>query len=425
MASIALEDIWDAPAEPSYPHASVKTSRTEEDDDTTTLPPSKRPKSTLFLDSDDSDDVSRPATRKVIPPATNRSEIDAMFDALEEEPDEAFQDLPPSLNLDALRKEADAKNAKAHAKANPLDLTGESSQNASGAARGNSKDDKDTTEKKRKPLPKLDEARLLGPDGFPALVKQTKNFKPKGKGHEFWTHRMYPKTQFRDTVQRVEKLCHSKRMHVALSVWRDESKGLINGRKVDAALSDSDNSSDDDNGGMPRNSNAASIAQDIVTAPTASSSRAPSRPPSSSEPPSSDGFDDFDIDAIIREEEEQQRVASEMSRQVSSPDTNPQYRSKPTVAPSPNVDDEAMWEQLIDELPDAALPPVSPPSIAPASSGNFNNDMDEDEDMWDAVREIEAARDSISTSSIHMQDASLVQNLDPPTNEEGWDEMYA
>ena len=25
---------------------------------------------------------------------------------------------------------------------------------------------------------------------------------------------MYPKTPFRETVKRVEKLCHSKRMHV-------------------------------------------------------------------------------------------------------------------------------------------------------------------------------------------------------------------
>jgi hypothetical protein len=95
---------------------------------------------------------------------------------------------------------------------------------------------------------KLDEARLLGADGFPALLKQTRGFVPKGKGHEvrvprwvrvlaqltrrsappqqadlnrlmsmyqFWAHRMYPKTQFRDTVKTVEKLCHSKRMHVS------------------------------------------------------------------------------------------------------------------------------------------------------------------------------------------------------------------
>jgi replication fork protection complex subunit Csm3/Swi3 len=40
----------------------------------------------------------------------------------------------------------------------------------------------DGKEKKRKPVPKLDEARLLGLNGFPQLVKDTKNFKPKGGG---------------------------------------------------------------------------------------------------------------------------------------------------------------------------------------------------------------------------------------------------
>src|SRR5882762_10081140 len=34
--------------------------------------------------------------------------------------------------------------------------------------------------------------------------------------YQFWAHKMYPKTQFKDTVDRVEKLCHSKRMHVRL-----------------------------------------------------------------------------------------------------------------------------------------------------------------------------------------------------------------
>jgi hypothetical protein len=42
----------------------------------------------------------------------------------------------------------------------------------------------DGKEKKRKPVLKLDEARLLGLNGSPQLVKDTKNFKPKGKGHE-------------------------------------------------------------------------------------------------------------------------------------------------------------------------------------------------------------------------------------------------
>jgi len=33
----------------------------------------------------------------------------------------------------------------------------------------------------------MDETRLLGLDGFPALIKSTKGFVPKGKGHEVRT----------------------------------------------------------------------------------------------------------------------------------------------------------------------------------------------------------------------------------------------
>lgn len=32
---------------------------------------------------------------------------------------------------------------------------------------------------------------------------------------QLWAHRMYPKGQFSDTVERVEKLCHSRRMVVS------------------------------------------------------------------------------------------------------------------------------------------------------------------------------------------------------------------
>jgi hypothetical protein len=34
--------------------------------------------------------------------------------------------------------------------------------------------------------------------------------------YNFWAHRLYPKVKFRDTVIRVEKLCHSKRMHASV-----------------------------------------------------------------------------------------------------------------------------------------------------------------------------------------------------------------
>lgn len=32
--------------------------------------------------------------------------------------------------------------------------------------------------------------------------------------YQFWSHKLYPKTRFKETVDRVEKLCHSKRMQV-------------------------------------------------------------------------------------------------------------------------------------------------------------------------------------------------------------------
>lgn len=32
--------------------------------------------------------------------------------------------------------------------------------------------------------------------------------------YQFWSHKMYPKGYFSANVQRVEKLCHSKRMIV-------------------------------------------------------------------------------------------------------------------------------------------------------------------------------------------------------------------
>jgi replication fork protection complex subunit Csm3/Swi3 len=43
---------------------------------------------------------------------------------------------------------------------------------------------KDGERKERKKIARMDEARLLDSNGIPALIKSTKNFVPKGKGHE-------------------------------------------------------------------------------------------------------------------------------------------------------------------------------------------------------------------------------------------------
>ena len=87
---------------------------------------------------------------------------------------------------------------------------------------------------------------LIGDRGFPALIKEAQRFKLKGKGHEvlvyplpvpknfltvlqaadldrlmdlyqLWAHKMFPKTQFRDTIERVERVCRQKRMQVSTS----------------------------------------------------------------------------------------------------------------------------------------------------------------------------------------------------------------
>ncbi|GAA5868318.1 hypothetical protein JCM3774_001005 [Rhodotorula dairenensis] len=90
--------------------------------------------------------------------------------------------------------------------------------------------------KKRRVIAKLDEERLLGPTGFPLLREHMQKIKIKGKGHEgqdlkrvltmyqLWSHKMYPKTNLRDTLQTVEKLCHKRSVQRALKEYRDEAK---------------------------------------------------------------------------------------------------------------------------------------------------------------------------------------------------------
>ncbi|KAK6422317.1 chromosome segregation in meiosis-related protein [Oleoguttula sp. CCFEE 5521] len=96
--------------------------------------------------------------------------------------------------------------------------------------------------KRRKPNPKLDDARLLSSAGIPKLRRISKDrLKFKGKGHEFsdisrmlnsyqlWLDDLYPKAKFRDALAMVEKLGHSKRMQVSRRAWMEESKASQRG----------------------------------------------------------------------------------------------------------------------------------------------------------------------------------------------------
>ncbi|KAF8212184.1 replication fork protection component Swi3-domain-containing protein [Mycena galopus ATCC 62051] len=172
----------------------------------------------LFLNGSDNEDDQMPDA----PPrrATPQPEVDvnAIFARVDNLPDGPGDDTrPPALTPHQILSSSPAHH---------LDDTGD---------KGDGKNEKDAKKPKKKAM-RLDEGRLI--ECFPQLVEDTKNIKVKGKGHEarvsqtgncpnlnplqisdlnrllqvyqFWTHRLYPKTPFKDTVDRVEKLCHSK-----------------------------------------------------------------------------------------------------------------------------------------------------------------------------------------------------------------------
>ncbi len=192
-----INDIWDLPVETSISHLPADTPNGDLSGNTSPSRASSRP---LFLPSDDDEDTTATtaAATGAGPGNHNNADIDALFEGLDDM-DDSFHELAPSLDLDALRREADARNTRAvRAEIAAMVPTAELSSagagdktNTNGRKGGGPLDGidgegeaEDDEKKKRKPVPKLDEARLLGKNGFLQLIKDTKHFKPKGKGHE-------------------------------------------------------------------------------------------------------------------------------------------------------------------------------------------------------------------------------------------------
>ncbi|KAK6518481.1 chromosome segregation in meiosis- protein [Arthrobotrys conoides] len=89
----------------------------------------------------------------------------------------------------------------------------------------------------RKPKVKLTEDRLLGPDGIPYLQEHAaQKIKFKGKGHEIgdlerllkfyqiWADKLYPKAQFKDAIDMIEKMGSSRGMQRRREEWIEEFK---------------------------------------------------------------------------------------------------------------------------------------------------------------------------------------------------------
>lgn len=139
---------------------------------------------------------------------------------------------------------------------------------------------------------------------------------------------------------------------------------------------------------------------------------APSSSPAASRPPSSatDFDDDFDMDAVIREEEERSaKERATSSAQIAQLKTNVQSRAA-------EDEDEALWN-MFDDIP-ASKPPTRPP----LTSVNVNTD--EDEDMWDVVQalENESAPPKASVPPEAIGEPMIETSIGEA--EEGWDDVY-
>ena len=172
--SVSIDDIWSLPI--SQPGELIQ------DDVEVSSRPTKRRRSTLFLEGSDEESSSElPAAVNASPKVADRPDIDHLFEDIEEP--EVTEDAPKAFDLDAYRREAGKRAADAAPQATQSSSPAREN-NANASVRKRRKDDDDDEPKERKPLPKLDHSRLLGKDGLPALVAQSKTFKPKGKGHE-------------------------------------------------------------------------------------------------------------------------------------------------------------------------------------------------------------------------------------------------
>ena len=189
--SVSLENIWSEPLINSPPRPS--SDRVPDEDDDTVFRPTKRRRSSLFLDDLDAsaqyDNTSFRADKSTTgAEGKTVSGIDALFADLEEPGDNALLSKP--FNLSEVRHQARLraeKNVSAGSLANvPIES---SSPTREGMELGDDyrkqKDGKGLEgNDQRKRVARLDETRILGKDGLPALVQLCKDFKPKGKGHE-------------------------------------------------------------------------------------------------------------------------------------------------------------------------------------------------------------------------------------------------
>ena len=138
----------------------------------------------LFLFDNDSD------VEFVAPDRAREVQSDPMQGEPPDDPEENLGAIEPpktsgAFDLEAYRKESLTRHRKELNKTKKSVIISESVPKDSPATSGAKDSREKSGDKKPRQKPKkLDEGLLLNPKGFPQLIKMTKDFQLKGKGHE-------------------------------------------------------------------------------------------------------------------------------------------------------------------------------------------------------------------------------------------------
>ncbi|OAP60546.1 hypothetical protein AYL99_05548 [Fonsecaea erecta] len=290
--------------------------------------------------------------------------------------------------------------------------------------------------KKRKPISKLDEARLLSAPGIPKLRadarsgKFSKKLRLKGKGHEFsdvarllnyyqlWLDNLYPRAKFADGLQLIEKVGHSRRMQIMRKEWIDEGKpGYIRDReanKIADREKEADKEADDLFVGVqPAADNVGPEAANADVGPEDDSLFVPDL---------HNNADNGEDDGILPDDDELDALLAEQETRIT---TRPVAVSKPTEDDDSEGDDDL--DALLAEQEMRRAPPPPPtsqhtstfaPKLKPSPFGGDDSDEDEEMDDLDALLAEQEARMQPSTaqSKLSSIQASSTQNKDRPSS---------
>lgn len=162
MATQSIEDLWDTPAIPSTPRKRSSPIPVDDDDDEPAITQRPAKRQALFIPDDDDEEPIAALAPKPSRSISSQA-LNSMFD----------------LDDDEVVEVTSGREA--------LSMTPHAIQSSSPPPEGDDEKDKDkgdVEKKARKKIARMDEARLVGDSGFRALIASTKDFVPKGKGHE-------------------------------------------------------------------------------------------------------------------------------------------------------------------------------------------------------------------------------------------------